>query len=150
MIDHFSRPSRDDYFLDIALKVCTRGTCRRRRVGCVFVDASNNILSTGYNGPASGEPHCIDQPCPGAGIPSGQGLELCEAIHAEDNAIMRCRGDLHLIDTAYITASPCIGCMRKFLNTSCRRIVCLELYPHDHAVRLWQRHGREFLHVKSS
>jgi len=80
------RPTQDEYFLKMAELVSTRATCARRKVGCVLVNSRKHILATGYNGVASGMPHCIDEPCPGANYPSGEGLDKCEAIHAEQNA----------------------------------------------------------------
>ena len=61
-----NRPSFDEYFLNIAKVVSTRGTCIRRKVGSVAIDHNNYILSTGYNGSAKNTLHCIDDPCKGA------------------------------------------------------------------------------------
>lgn len=124
-----SRPSRDTYFADMTRLVAQRATCARRAVGCVLVNIEGHVLSTGYNGVCRGAVHCIDKPCPGAHCPSGQGLNLCEAIHAEQNALMQCR-NINEIHAAYVSASPCISCMRLLANTSVKRIVFLEEYPH--------------------
>lgn len=136
------RPSRDEYFLAMASLVSLRSTCRRRRVGCVLVDSHRHVIATGYNGVASGQPHCIDKACPGAGYPSGKGLEHCEAIHAEQNALLQCK-DTRQIEVAYITASPCTTCVKLFMNTGCKRIVFLEEYPQPAARNLWKG---EWLH----
>ncbi|KKM88386.1 hypothetical protein LCGC14_1259190 [marine sediment metagenome] len=75
------RPSWDDYFLRIAELVSSRATCPRASVGVVIV-RDNHILSTGYNGAASGEDHCIDVGC------DITETGHCErAIHAEANAV---------------------------------------------------------------
>lgn len=130
------RPSRDSYFLEIAQVVSKRATCARRRVGCVLVDKGNRVLATGYNGVPRGFRHCIDNPCAGASAPSGTGLDACLATHAEANALLQC-GDTEAIDTCYVTASPCIHCTKLLLNTSCRRVVFLEEYPHPQSKDLW-------------
>ena len=141
------RPDHETIFLAQAVLSSQRGTCRRRKVGCVLVDRHNHVLSTGYNGGASGEPHCLDVPCAGADLPSGTGLSTCEAIHAEANALLQCK-DVHAIVTAYVTASPCTDCVKLLLNTSCRRVVALKPYTHDAASRArWERSGREWLVV---
>ena len=140
-----SRPSRDEVYLKIAELIATRGTCIRRQVGCVLVDARGRILSTGYNGVAAGRKHCSEgEPCPGACYPSGQGLDECEAIHAEQNAILLLR-DPWTVDTAYVTVSPCLSCIKLLLGTSCKRIVCRYLYPHVNAVKWWTEAGRELI-----
>lgn len=131
----------DDYFSLIAAVVGRRSTCSRRRVGCVLVDIHGHIIATGYNGVPKNFPHCIDHPCPGANCPSGTGLELCEAIHAEANALLQC-SDVFKIVSAYVTASPCVHCVKLLLNTSCQEIVFAEEYPHTDSRDLWIRGGR--------
>jgi deoxycytidylate deaminase len=87
--------------------------------------------------------------CSGACAPSGQSLDACQAIHAEQNAMLQCR-DVYAIHTCYVTASPCMTCTKLLLNTSCARIVFLEEYPHHEARALWETSGRhwEQLHVE--
>lgn len=140
-----SRPDADEYFLSIAAKAAERSTCARRAVGCVLVDCYGDVLATGYNGVASGLPHCIDTPCPGAREKSGEGLHLCEAIHAEQNALVQCRS-IREIHTVYTTSSPCIHCMRLLLGTSVKRIVFSEEYPHAESKRLAAGAGIEWVH----
>lgn len=135
-IDLNSRPPRDETGLLSALVWSMRSTCPRRKTGCVLVDKNFHVLSTGYNGVASQMPHCIDNPCPGAGLPSGTGLDLCEAIHAEANALIQCKLPQE-IHTCYTIASPCINCVKLLMNTSCKRIVFAVEYPHPQSVNLW-------------
>jgi dCMP deaminase len=135
------RLSRDDRFIGQAVLLSRSRTCARRGVGCVLVDSFGFVLSTGFNGPASGEVHCIETPCAGALLPSGTGLDICEAIHGEENALIQCR-DITRIHTAYCSSSPCRGCARKFLNTSCRRIVFFEEYSHTDAREIWLNRAR--------
>lgn len=142
---HGSRPDTDEYFLRMAELVSTRGTCARRRVGCVLVDVDRHVISTGYNGVQAGHVHCIVTPCAGAGLPSGTGLNLCQAIHAEANAIDHCRA-LGQIHTAYVTASPCVGCMALLINTSIKRIVFREEYPHPQSASMARLANIEWVH----
>jgi dCMP deaminase len=81
--------------------------------------------------------------CEGSTSPSGTNLDSCNAIHAEQNALLQCR-DVHLIHTAYVTTSPCVTCTKLLLNTSCKRIVYLEEYPQPKAMELWTRAGRSW------
>ena len=134
------RPSHDQFFMSIAREVATRGTCARRQVGVVLVDDHNFILSTGYNGPASGWPHCRDGvECPGARAPSGTNLDECVANHSEVSAILRCP-DTSRIKTVYTTTSPCVSCTKMLLCTSALRVVFSELYSQAAAEELWTRH----------
>lgn len=52
------RKSWDEYFMEITEMVATRSTCDRAFVGCVLVNSDNRIISTGYNGSVTGNPHC--------------------------------------------------------------------------------------------
>lgn len=140
-----SRPDWATYWLMIARVVSMRATCARRRVGCVLTDRHQQVLATGYNGPASKLPHCIDQPCSGARLPSGTGLDLCEAIHAEQNALLQHRGPVQEIENVYCTTSPCIHCTKLLLATSAKRVYFLERYVND-GHSLWTAAGREWVH----
>ena len=123
------RISKDEYFLKIAEVVSERGTCIRRQVGCVLVDSNDHIVATGFNGVAKGFEHCIDQPCEGAKYPSGEGLDKCEAIHAELNAFLQCRSDDSL--TMYTTTTPCIACAKVICNSNVKRVVSISQYSQD-------------------
>ncbi len=138
------RIGKHEYFSQLALLVSRRSTCARRSVGCVLISHRGHILGTGYNGVPRGHTHCTDVRCPGASLPSGTGLDVCEAIHAEQNALLQCK-DVEQIDTAYVTAMPCMTCTKLLLNTSCKRIVYVEPYPHDAAKQLWIKNGRIIL-----
>lgn len=82
------RPSKDQYYLDIALAVSKRSTCLRRRYGCVIVK-DDVIVSTGYNGSPRGDVNCCDVgTCNRSDMPRGRGYELCPAVHAEQNALL--------------------------------------------------------------
>lgn len=141
-----SRYSKDEYFTDMALLVSKRGTCTRRQVGCVLINSLSHVIATGYNGPPSGFTHCIDSPCPGALQPPGMGLDLCEAVHAEQNALLQCK-NIWDISVAYCTDSPCVHCVKLLLNTSCNRIVFIREYPHARSRELWlSRGGNTWIH----
>lgn len=144
-----TRPQIDVYFSDMARLVSTRGTCHRRKVGCILVDKNNYVIATGYNGRPRGFTHCHgEHKCPGALSPSGTNLDACEAIHAEQNALLQCK-DTQAIKAAYVTAFPCITCIKLLLNTSCERIVYAEEYPHSRAKEMWQEAGRFALPLSS-
>lgn len=143
------RPSIEEWALAIAEVVATRATCRRRAVGCVLLDARGKVLATGYNGRASGLPHCVDQNrhCTGASHASGTDLDGCEAIHAEANALLQC-SEVREIATTVVTVSPCVACTKLLLNTGCRRIVFKEKYAHDQeSKRLWRGGRRKWIEL---
>lgn len=122
-----SRPTLDEVFIAMAFVLASRGTCGRRKVGCVIVDYNNHVLSTGYNGSPKWAPHCIDKPCKGMSSPSGSGLDLCDAIHAEENALLQCRNTQD-IAKIYTTTFPCIHCFKLICNTSCTEVIYHDEY----------------------
>lgn len=134
------RPDIDEYFIDMVKVVASRGSCARRKVGCVLVNDKGHVIGTGYNGKHTGAEECYNNPCSGADSKSGENLDKCEAIHGEANALLQCK-DVYDIHTAYVTASPCIHCTKLLLNTSCIRIVYIEEYPAP-SKALWLNAGR--------
>ena len=136
------RQSHDQYYMAIAKTVSSRSTCTRRAVGCVIIDSSNHIVSTGYNGVPREAKHCTEgEPCSGGGFRTGEKLDLCDSIHAEVNAICQSHSfDMHSI---YVTVSPCKSCMKMILSTQCRRIVFPEIYDHE-ALDYWIDNGGKY------
>ena len=77
------RPSKDEYYLDIALSVLKRSTCLKRHYGCVIVK-NDIIISTGYNGSPRREENCCDVGlCKRADSKRYTGYESCVSVHAE-------------------------------------------------------------------
>ena len=145
-----TRPHADEYFLRMARLVASRGTCLRRKVGCVLVGAHKHVLATGYNGVPKAFPHCTEgHPCPGAAALSGTRVDECFATHAEQNALLQC-ADVFRILTCYTTVAPCVTCSKLLLNTSCERIVCAEMYTETTGVDLWRRGNRQFYVLRIS
>lgn len=95
-------------YMDIAQTVAKRSTCRRLNVGCVLV-SNRSIVSIGYNGAASGEPHCSSDIC-------DYTMPCTRTYHAEHNAILRMRHEFIDKIDAYVTDSPCIDCYKRFLS----------------------------------
>jgi dCMP deaminase len=128
------RPSWDEYFLWIAHVVSTRSTCLSRHVGAILVK-DRRILATGYNGPPKGVPHCDE--LGGCyrrrlGVPSGERMELCRALHAEQNAIIQAA--IHGVRLeepicCYVTTMPCTTCGKMLINAGVSRIVYTGDYP---------------------
>lgn len=82
------RPSKEEYYLDIALAVSKRSTCLRRHYGCVIVK-DDVIVATGYNGSPRGCDNCCDiGKCQREDSERYQGYEKCPAVHAEQNALL--------------------------------------------------------------
>lgn len=129
------RISKRDYYLQIADAVSKRSTCIRRQYGAVIVK-NDQIISTGYNGSPRGVINCCDTgKCrrEEMSIPSGERYELCEAIHAEQNAIINAGRDRTQGATLYLFGSengewidgpePCLMYGRMIVNAGIVEVV---------------------------
>lgn len=145
------RISQDQYYMNIAAVVAMRSTCLRRRVGAVIV-VDNHIVSTGYNGAASGIEHCLDVGCMREmlGIPSGTDLMNCKAVHAEANAIIQCA--VHGVSprggVLYCTHAPCMMCAKMIINAKISRVIFDQEYPNmQETITLFEQAGVWFCHM---
>ena len=124
-----TRPSWDEYFMDITRRVATRSTCLRRAVGAILVH-DKRIIASGYNGGPSGLAHCLDIGC-------------LRGIHAEQNAIIQAARYGVSIEGSvlYCTTQPCTQCTKMLINAGITEIVYAEGYPDDLARELLEESG---------
>lgn len=128
------RPSWDEYFIEIAKVVGTRGTCDRGRNGAVLVK-NKRILTTGYAGAPAGLPHCDEAGHMMAETTDSNGNKSRHCIrttHAEQNAITQAA--LHGVSTdgatMYTKFVPCFACAKMIINAGIERVVAEKDY-HD-------------------
>lgn len=133
------RPSKDEYYLNIARDISKRSTCLRRHFGAIIVlnDAS---ISMGYNGSVRGAPNCKD-----IGYclkdkydrPEGKGYDVCRTgpLHAEVNAIINAARngakvleavmyiDGEKADGSHTFAYPCKSCQKVIINSGIELVI---------------------------
>lgn len=104
------RLTEHEAFMQIAQRICKRGTCPRGTAGCIIV-RYGRILSTGYVGSLPGAPHCNEVGCE-FDKPDRTGCQ--RTIHAEANAIVwAARNGIQICpSTLYATLGPCIDCAK--------------------------------------
>jgi dCMP deaminase len=148
------RKSWDEYFMEIAHVVSSRSTCLRRQIGAVAVSSDNRILGTGYNGALAGTPHCDKTGClrQQLGIPSGERQEICRAQHAEANVCnIAAKYGISLKGaTMYVTAQPCVTCMKAMITSGIERIVYDGDYPDDFSREIATEAGVELIKMPKS
>jgi len=139
----------DARFIEMAHLVATWASCyqEKRKIGAVIV-RNKRVLTTGYNGAPSGVQTCIERgECLRRvmGIPSGTRQEVCYAIHAEQNAIIQAAKLGVSIEgaTLYCTHQPCAVCAKMIVNAGIARVVYVEGYPDEFAVRMLREGGVE-------
>jgi len=112
-----------------------RSNCMKRRVGAILV-RNNRILSTGYNGTARGLRNCNEGGCPrcNVGGVSGQALDECVCLHAEENALLEAGRDrIGEGTTLYCNTCPCLRCCVKIIQAGVREVVYHLGYKVDEA-----------------
>lgn len=128
----YIRPSWDEYFMNIAELVGTRGTCDRGRAGCVIVK-NKRVLVTGYVGSPVGMEHCDDVGHEMHQVINDDGAissHCIRTIHAEQNAIAQAARIGIPIDgsTLYCHMTPCYICAKILANSGIIRIVANKDY----------------------
>ena len=132
MTEAHKRPSWDEYFIELANLVGTRGTCDRGRSGSVIVK-DKRILSTGYVGSPIGLPHCDEVGHEMHTVTNEDGSTSRHCIrtaHAEQNAINNAaRSGVALNGgTLYCKMVPCYKCSQSIINVGIVRIVAEKDY----------------------
>jgi len=140
----------DRYFLKIAHTISSNSSCLSRKVGAILV-RDKAVISTGYNGPPRGIPHCGKVPfgaprCPRQteGYKSGEGLHLCPATHGEVNAIAQAaRTGTNINHTImYVTCGvPCKNCLAVIINAGVSEVVCTSLEEYDDMTKFILKHS---------
>ena len=130
-----TRPTKEEYYLGIAEAVARRSTCIRRQYGAVIVK-NDVIVATGYNGSPRNAVNCCDAgECwrEANNIPHGERYELCQAVHAEANAIINGNREDMKGATLYLVGledrkrmekpTPCLLCEKLIRNAQIRWVV---------------------------
>lgn len=132
MSNAHSRPSWDEYFLELAKAAAKRATCDRGRSGCVIV-RDKQVLVTGYVGSPMGLPHCDDVGHLMKKVVHDDGTvtqHCVRTVHAEQNAICQAARRGIALDggTLYCRMTPCRTCAMLIINCGIKRVVCQNRY----------------------
>lgn len=134
----------DKKYINLAKKVSLRSVCIRRRVGAV-IEKDGQILSSGHNGPSAKLASCKKTGCAREefDIGSGEELEICRGICAEQAALISClqEGKKTKGATIYVTHQPCPICTRLLIASEISRIVYIEAYSSDFSKLLLEEAG---------
>ena len=152
----------DRYWLRVCNIIAENTKCLSTKIGVVVVKNGKYILSTGYNGPPTGCPHCDDpsyrsrlfsirekdlngypalfdvapELCPrqSLGFKSGEGIEYCQAAHAERNAVTIAARLGHSLEgaTMYMNCGiPCFECAKTIVNAGIKEVVVKTDFIYD-------------------
>lgn len=137
------RLNKDEYAMVLARTAALRSTCLRRKVGAVAINQDGYVLATAYNGAPSNMAHCTPETCVRIknNIPSGQKLEMCRAIHAEQNLVLRLGPKLKGA-IVYCTTCPCVTCTKLLIGAGVAAICWENDYDNPYAKELLKEWSR--------
>lgn len=156
----YNRPSKDQYYLDLAQSVSRRSTCTKVEIGAVII-RDDQVVATGYcgapRGTKSSQEHgfCLRRQL---GIPSGHRYEICRSVHAEQNAIINAArsgtavlgGDMYIYgklleNNEPLDAFPCFICKKMVINCGLKRVICslkeggYKIFTTDEWIEDWRK-----------
>lgn len=128
----YTRPTWDEYFIELMKVIGTRGTCNRGRSGCVIVK-DKRVVATGYVGAPAGLAHCdeVGHWFKKTIHEDGNITQHCiRTVHAEANAIAQAAKYGINIDgaTLYCKMEPCLDCTKLLISAGIKRVVCDKRY----------------------
>lgn len=135
---NMTRPSKDQYYLNIAKEIAQRSTCFRARYGTIIVK-DDQIIATGYVGAPRKTKDCLERGyClrDELKIPHGTQYEVCRSVHSEQNAIINAaRAGVSLLGaTMYfhsengktgekVDSLPCYICKKMVINAGINKFI---------------------------
>jgi dCMP deaminase len=148
------KPSFNDIYMDLAVKLAQRSHCVKAQVGAVLTKETR-IISLGYNGPPAGTHNC-DIEFPLEGCPRDSKGSCSLALHAEQNAILyAAKNNVSMQNaTLYVTLSPCISCARVIYTTGIQKVYYKNSYAkfkglaNDEGVDFLRRFGVDVIEYK--
>lgn len=154
------KPSKDQYYMNLAKSVSERATCLRSKHGAVIIN-DDQVVSTGYNGAPRGTKDsyehgfCLRKKL---NIPHGTKYETCRSVHAEQNAIINAArsgtslfgGTMYIYGVnpetnELIDSYPCFICKKMLVNCGLEKVVCslkdggLRIFQVEDWVMEWNR-----------
>jgi len=129
------RPDFKKIYMNLAISLSERSTCKRLSVGCVVTSVDHcQIYGIGYNGNAKGLENTCARDEPGN----------CGCIHAEDNALLKVNMPSYVEKIAYVTDQPCEYCAKRIINKGgFVKVVYNRPYRDDTGLKILKQAGIE-------
>lgn len=160
------RISVKELMMKTALLFAQRSTCTRVKAGSVIV-VDRHIVSTGYNGNAPGQVHCIDYfKKQHKKLKTSLSFEdwtktdefkqshhdwaIENELHGEMNALLFCSRKSISVEGGdiYTTYSPCIFCTKAIIQAGIKRVYYHTLYDRPEGHRSLEVLRQNKIHVE--
>lgn len=139
--------SDDKEYMEFAKEAAEESRCVKRQLGCVLVLTDGSYI-VGTNGAPKPLKAC--NPCPriGKNSISGQGKDLCRAVHAERQTLLKAAKYGYATDGAKLYSYmgiPCKDCMIELIEAGISEIICAKDSYYDELskdiVKEWRVNG---------
>ncbi len=130
--EKYIRPTRDEYFMEVANSIAKRATCDRGRSWCVIAK-NKQIICTGYVWSPPWLSHCdeVGHQFKQMTHEDGSVTNHCvRTVHAEQNAVCQAAKLGVGIEwaTLYCKMTPCRTCAMLIISCGIKRVVCEKKY----------------------
>ena len=127
-----------------------KSTCLSRKVGAIITDKADNILGCGYNGApinlqsCSDKGYCIRKK---NNIKSGECLDMCRAVHAEERAILDITKN-GIPYRLYVSCMPCARCTKLLIEFGIKEIIAFDDYNSEYTKELLKEAKIKYIIIK--
>ncbi len=115
----------DRYYMKEAKKASLESTCKKKQLGCVLKLTDGSYIR-GTNGAPKKLAPC--DPCPRRYSISGTNLDVCKAVHAERQVLLKAARNGYNTDDAILYSYmgvPCKDCLLELIEAGISEIVCM-------------------------
>lgn len=143
------RDNMKDYeYMMEAKNAANESTCKKKQLGCILVFPDGSYID-GTNGVPKILNSC--NPCPRLNSHSGTNLQLCRAVHAERQVLLKAAKHGYETYGAILYSYmgiPCKDCLLELIEAGISEIVCIEYTFYDQLSKSileeWKRRGGKF------
>ncbi len=140
----------EEIFKREVISAASKSTCFGRKVGCIVTDDHGKPLIETYNTAALS---CIN--IGGCirrikGHKSGEAVNLCDAIHAEEAAIKGLIIQGRQGRFMYCSITPCLNCAKLMVNHGIKELHAYNVYPDSEGIKYLKDNGVQVFIKKDS
>lgn len=126
-------------YLKFCKSIATNSKCLSRQVGALIV-VDNIIVGTGFNRTPINTKACKTCIRQKHKCKSGESLDLCKALHAEQIAILTAlKKNIDLSSaTLYVSTSPCYQCAKLIVECKIKKVIASSKYDNELTDKLFK------------
>lgn len=133
-------------YLNFCKSIAANSKCLSRQVGAILV-VNNTIVGTGFNRAPVQTKACKTCIRHKHNCKSGEALDLCKALHAEEIAILTAlKKNIDLSSaTLYVSTSPCYQCAKLIVECKIKRVIASSKYNNKLTDKLFKEANVELI-----